>query len=127
MSYLLCFQITLRFINKILRNTPRAACVCNIYTSVPSLSACSKFTIVTDRSALQWLHSFKDPDGTTPRWLEKLEPFDYEVRHRPGNSIGYADGLSRIPPDSINAIDTDLPSTSTQNEFPKPATAINSC
>ena len=41
------------------------------------------FTIVTDHSALQWLHSFKDPDGITARWLEKLAPFDYEVRHRP--------------------------------------------
>ena len=44
-----------------------------------------KFAIVTDRSALQWLHSFKDPGGITARWLEKLAPFDYEVRHRPAN------------------------------------------
>ena len=84
-----------------------------------------KFTIVTDHSALQWLHSFKDPDGITARWLEKLAPFDYEVRHRPGKSIGHADGLSRIPPNSINAIETHLPSTSTQNEIPKVATGIN--
>ena len=40
-----------------------------------------KFTKVTDHSALQWLHSFKDPDGITARCLEKLAPFDYEVRH----------------------------------------------
>ena len=73
-----------------------------------------KFTIVTDHSALQWLHTFKDPDGITAKWLEKLAPFDYEVRHRPGKSIGHADGLSRIPPNSINAIETDLPSASTQ-------------
>ena len=84
-----------------------------------------KFTIVTDHSALQWSHSFKDPDGITSRWLEKLAPFDYEVRHRPGKSIGHADGLSRIPPNSINAIETDLPSTSTQNEIPQLATVIN--
>ena len=72
------------------------------------------FTIVTDHSALQWLHSFKDPDGITARWLEKLAPFDYEVRHQPGKSIGHADGLSRIPPNSIKAIETDLPSIITQ-------------
>ena len=83
-----------------------------------------KFTKVTDHSALQWLHSFKDPDGITARWLEKLAPSDYEVRHRPGKSIGHGDGLSRIPPNSINAIETDLPSTSTQNEIPQVATAI---
>ena len=33
-----------------------------------------KFRIVTDHSALQWLHSFKDSDGKTARWLEKLAP-----------------------------------------------------
>ena len=71
-----------------------------------------KFTKVTDHSALQWLHSFKDPDGITARWLEKLASFDYEVCHQPGKSIGHVDGLSRIPPNSINAIESNLPSTS---------------
>ena len=84
-----------------------------------------KLTMVTDHSALQWLHSFKNPDGITARWLEKLAPFDYEVRHRPGKSIGHADGLSRIPPNSINAIETDLSSKPKQNEIPQVATVIN--
>ena len=84
-----------------------------------------KFTIVTDHSALQWLHSFKDTDGRTSRWLEKLAPCDYEKRHRPGKSIGHADGLSHIPPNSINAIETDLPLTAPQNEFPKVADIIS--
>ena len=84
-----------------------------------------KFTIVTDHSALQWLHSFKYPDGITARWLEKLAPFDYEVRHRSSKSIGHADGLSRIPPNSINAVETDLPSIAPQNEISKVATVIN--
>ena len=47
------------------------------------------------------------------------------MRHRPGKSIGHADGLSRVPPNSINAIETDLPSTSPQKEIPKVATVIN--
>ena len=84
-----------------------------------------KFTIVTDHSALQCLHSFKDPDGITARWLEKLAPIDYEVRQRPGKSIGHADGLSRIPPNSINAIETDLPSSSPPNDNPTITTAID--
>ena len=84
-----------------------------------------KVTIVTDHSVLQWLHSFKDPDEITARWLEKLAPFDYEVPHRPGKSIGHADGLSRIPPNSINAIETDLPSTVPQKEIPNVADVIS--
>ena len=56
-----------------------------------------KFKIVTDHRALQCLHNFKDPGGLTARWLEKLASFDYEVQHRPGKSIGHADGLPRIP------------------------------
>ena len=56
-----------------------------------------KFILRTDHSALRWLHNFKDPDGLVARWLEKLAQFDYVVEHRPGKSIGHADGLSRIP------------------------------
>ena len=77
-----------------------------------------KFTIVTDDSTLQWLHSFNDPDGIIGRWLEKVANFNCEVRHRPGKSIGHADGLSHIPPSSNNAIETDLPSIAPQNENP---------
>ena len=56
-----------------------------------------KFKIVTDHRALQWLHAFKNPDGLTARWLEKLAAFDYEVQQIPGKSIGHANGLSRTP------------------------------
>ena len=38
-----------------------------------------KFKIDTDHRAMRWLHNFKDPDGLTARWLEKLATFDYEV------------------------------------------------
>ena len=55
-----------------------------------------QFKIITDHRALQWLHSFKDPDALTVRWLKKLVDFDYEVEHRSGKSIGRADCLSRI-------------------------------
>ena len=56
-----------------------------------------KIKNVTDHRALQWLHNFKDPVGLTARCLEKLAAFDCEVQHRPGKSIGHADGLSRMP------------------------------
>ena len=63
-----------------------------------------KFTIVTDHRAVQWLHNFKDPDGMTTRWLEKLASFDYTIRHRPGTSIGHANGLSRVPFHEVNVV-----------------------
>ena len=62
-----------------------------------------RFTVVTDHRALPRLHSIKDPDGITARWLEELAPFDYELRHRPGKSVRHAVGLSRIPA-SMNAV-----------------------
>ena len=73
-----------------------------------------KFTIITDHKAVQWLHNFKDPDGLTARWLQKLPAFDYEVHHRPVKSIEHADGLSRIPAAKIQT------STRTRNEHPSP-------
>ena len=56
-----------------------------------------KIKFVTDHRAIQWLHNFKDQDGLTARWLQKLAAFIYEVQHRPGKSIGHADGISQIP------------------------------
>ena len=45
---------------------------------------------------MQRLHNFKDFDGLTARWLEKLAAFEYEIVHRSGKSIGHADSMSRI-------------------------------
>ena len=56
-----------------------------------------KFKIVTDHCALQWRHKFKDPEGLTERWVEKLAAFENEVQHRPGKSFGHANGLSGRP------------------------------
>ena len=41
--------------------------------------------------------NFKDPDGLTARWLDKLAAFEYENVQRSGKSIGHADSMSRIP------------------------------
>ena len=62
------------------------------------------FTIVSHHRSLQWLHSFKDPDGKTTRWFEKLASSDYTVRHRPGTSVVHSDGLSRVPSHEVNVI-----------------------
>jgi transposase InsO family protein len=55
------------------------------------------FTIRTDHSSLQWLLSFKEPEGQKVRWLEQLSQYNYTIEHRPGKKHGNADGLSRRP------------------------------
>ena len=53
-------------------------------------------SLITHR-ALKRLQNFKDPDGLTARWLEKLAVFEYEIVHRSGKGIGHADSMSKIP------------------------------
>ena len=54
-----------------------------------------RFVLRTDHSALQWLYSFKEPEGQTARWLEMLQEFDFEVIHRRGWDHGNANAHSR--------------------------------
>ena len=46
-----------------------------------------KFTLVTDHSALRWLHSI-EAKGRLERWVMELQEYDFEVRHRPGPENG---------------------------------------
>ena len=62
----------------------------------PYLYGCS-FLLRSDHSALQWLHSFKEPEGQVARWLERLAEYNYRVEHRPGRQHSNADSLSRLP------------------------------
>ena len=55
------------------------------------------FTVRTDHSALQWLYSFKEPEGQVARWLESLAEYEFTVQHRPGKKHTNADALSRVP------------------------------
>ena len=55
------------------------------------------FTIRTDHAALQWLMSFREPEGQVARWLEELQSFHFTVVHRPGAQHANADALSRRP------------------------------
>ena len=56
-----------------------------------------KFLLRTDHSALQWLLSFRHPEGQVARWLEGLQQYDFTVEHRAGTKHGNADALSRQP------------------------------
>ena len=53
----------------------------------------------TDHSSLQWLYTFKEPEGQIARWLEKLQEFDFGVVLRSGRNHGNAAALSssRLP------------------------------
>ncbi|KAI3361646.1 hypothetical protein L3Q82_002011 [Scortum barcoo] len=55
------------------------------------------FTVRTDHSALQWLMSFKEPEGQIARWLEGLASYVFKVDYRAGARHANADGMSRRP------------------------------
>ncbi|KAJ8375687.1 hypothetical protein SKAU_G00062670 [Synaphobranchus kaupii] len=55
----------------------------------------SHFLLRTDHASLTWLLNFKDPEGQVARWLEQLQGYDFEIRHRAGRLHGNADALSR--------------------------------
>ncbi|KAJ8348856.1 hypothetical protein SKAU_G00274450 [Synaphobranchus kaupii] len=42
----------------------------------------SHFLLRTDHASLTWLLTFKDPEGQVARWLEQLQGYDFEIRHR---------------------------------------------
>ena len=55
------------------------------------------FIFYTDHYSLQWLRSFKHPEGKLARWLMQLEEFRFEIRHMKGKDLTNADALSRRP------------------------------
>ena len=56
-----------------------------------------KFLIMIDHTALRWFLSFKNVEGQIARWIERLQQYDFEIKHREGKMHGNADGLSRRP------------------------------
>ncbi|CAH8631621.1 unnamed protein product [Schistosoma rodhaini] len=64
------------------------------------------FRVRTDHRALQWLRSFREPEGQVARWQEGLQEFDFTCEYRPGSRHTNADSLSRIPyaPSTISAV-----------------------
>lgn len=56
-----------------------------------------RFVLRTDHASLTWLLNFKEPEGQLARWLETLQDYNFEIRHRPGRLHANADALSRRP------------------------------
>jgi len=54
------------------------------------------FTLVTDHSALRWLHSV-EPKSRIAHWVMDLQEYAFNVKHRPGTANQNADALSHLP------------------------------
>eukprot|EP00731_Ephydatia_muelleri_P034076 Em0046g19a len=55
------------------------------------------FIIQTDHRALEWLDRLRENNAKLSRWSIALQPFKFQVCHRPGKDNGNADCLSRLP------------------------------
>ena len=70
------------------------------------------FTIHTDHKPLMYLFSENrlipaTASARVQRWALTLSGYNYQIQHRPGKTLGNADGLSRLPlPNSIKEVST---------------------
>ena len=55
------------------------------------------FILRTNHAALRWLINFHSLEGQIARWLQQLQQYDYQVKHRQGAKHNNADALSRRP------------------------------
>ncbi|KAJ8399002.1 hypothetical protein AAFF_G00416690 [Aldrovandia affinis] len=58
----------------------------------------ARFLVRTDHASLIWLLNFKNPEGQVARWLETLQGYDFELRHRPGRQHGNAEARAQLAP-----------------------------
>ena len=60
------------------------------------------FTLVTDHSALQWLHKNRDISGRLTRWSLRLQEYNFKIVYRKGTAHANVDCLTRMPaPDYV--------------------------
>ena len=62
------------------------------------------FSVQTDHRALEWLNQLKDSNYRLSRWSLALQPFQFKVIHRAGQSNGNADALSRMESHESNTV-----------------------
>lgn len=55
------------------------------------------FVVKSDAQALQWLRSFKHPEGKIACWIELLAQYTFTVLYQRGATLTHADALSRYP------------------------------
>ncbi len=57
------------------------------------LTSCH-FTVVTGHASVTWIRNFKELEGSVAWWIMRLQPFDFDIVHRPGKHHSHADRLS---------------------------------
>ena len=57
-----------------------------------------QFTIETDHQPLRWLHQMKNTNSRLTRWALAIQPYHFEMKHRPGRLNENADALSKERP-----------------------------
>ncbi|GAA48974.1 pro-Pol polyprotein, partial [Clonorchis sinensis] len=62
------------------------------------------FLVRTDHHSLQWLQSFRDPDGQVARWQERIQEYNFSCIYRPGARHSNADALSRRPVQGLESV-----------------------
>jgi hypothetical protein len=55
------------------------------------------FHLRTDHSALTWFVGFKNLEGQTARWIQRLQEYNFTSEHRQSRKHNNADALSRRP------------------------------
>ncbi|GFW88125.1 retrovirus-related Pol polyprotein from transposon opus [Trichonephila clavipes] len=49
-----------------------------------------KFLLRTDHASLTWLMNFRNTEGQVARWIQRLNEYYFDIRHRKGSSHGNA-------------------------------------
>lgn len=75
----------------------------------------AKFTVVMDHKALLAIPQTTSGGARVIRWALALQPFDFEIQHKPGKTHGDADGLSRPAEDPQDTLGPDLQDKSPSN------------
>ena len=79
----------------------------HIFAALLSLPSWGTFTIRTDHGILSWIHKFKEPEGQSARWLQKLQEYEFTIIHWPGICHKNVDTMSRISCRQCGIIPTD--------------------
>jgi hypothetical protein len=56
-----------------------------------------QFHLRTDHSEPTWLLSFKNVEGQTAPWIQRIQEYNFTSEHRQGRKLNNADTLSRRP------------------------------